>query len=320
MATRYFRKVIRVTAMDSPNVKRALEQIARGEEPDLKRVVPGILDYPRYLHHRATWNVVAQTVGLDAQFYAGAEVKMFPRDWIAHSVELWHRYRKEGRRQFARGVGCDPAEGGDDTAYAVCGDLGLMRMESKPTPKTTVIKQDVKRLCREFEVDPWHVLLDRGGGGTQIADQLAEEGYEVGTVLFSEAVVPEPKRGLTTFPERVETKIVRSTFKNLRAEMYYRLREWMDPDGEWGGMSLPPAELGPAYAELHRQLPKFPLNYDAEGVIFLPPKKPKPGTAESNVQTILDMLGCSPDETDALVLARRAMTRKRVRTTAGAIG
>ncbi len=61
---RYFRKVLRITALDSPNVVYALKEIERGLQPSGYQVIPGVLPYEEYLHRRATWDVERATMGL----------------------------------------------------------------------------------------------------------------------------------------------------------------------------------------------------------------------------------------------------------------
>jgi hypothetical protein len=60
----------------------------------------------------------------------------------------------------------------------------------------------------------------------------------------------------------------------------------------------------------------MPKKTDGEGRYYLPPKTKK--KADSNEECLFDLLGCSPDECDALVLALHAMTHKGKRGMAGA--
>jgi hypothetical protein len=58
------------------------------------------------------------------------------------------------------------------------------------------------------------------------------------------------------------------------------------------------------YDELSRQLGGIPLMYDGEGRMKLPPKSRQ---KNSNVMSLDEILGCSPDEADAVVLAVHGM-------------
>ena len=63
-----------------------------------------------------------------------------------------------------------------------------------------------------------------------------------------------------------------------------------------------------AHKELQRQLAVMPLDYDNEGRLYLPPKSKK--DKNSKVVTLMDMLGCSPDYADSLVLATYGLEDK----------
>jgi hypothetical protein len=166
-------------------------------------------------------------------------------------------------------------------------------------------------LMREWQVRPENVLFDRGGGGKQHVDLLRKQGYNVRTVGFGEAASdPFLGRRMKTTVERREIREQQYVYKNRRAEMYGLLRQRLDPaTGSTFG-------LPPQYTELRRQLAPIPLLYDAEGRLYLPPKdKKNPDSAEL---TLKELLGCSPDEADSLVLAVFGLDRKATRAAAGA--
>ena len=58
--------------------------------------------------------------------------------------------------------------------------------------------------------------MDAGGGGKQLADRLAEQGYPVLVVGFGESAD------------------AKQTFRNRRSEMYGLLRERLKPDRDEG--------------------------------------------------------------------------------------
>ena len=57
--------------------------------------------------------------------------------------------------------------------------------------------------------------------------------------------------------------------------------------------------------ELLRQMRPMPLLYDQEGRMRMLPKHKK--DPDSTEKTLTDLIGCSPDEADALVLAVHGM-------------
>lgn len=344
---RCYRKVIKIKAEDSPNVRYALAEIAAGKKPSNKIIVPGVKAYDDYVKHRKVWDPIQQCVSLDAEFYEGAEIRLFPREWIQRSVRLNNFLAGKGRRK-AKAIGIDPAEGGDKTSASVVDEMGLIKLVSKKTPNTQDIIQLALDLIREYDVRPDRVVFDRGGGGKQLADQLRAMGYAVRTVAFGEMVQEDPKGKASSVSERMETKEDRYAYKNRRAQMYGELSLLMDPslgegtdeDGEptntaltifralaglagkdvraVNGFALKPEEVGPQYKELLFQLSKIPKKYDREGQLILPPKN---RTAKGSKEvTLVDMIGHSPDEADSLVLAVHGMLHAPKTPKAGMIG
>ena len=162
---------------------------------------------------------------------------------------------------------------------------------------------------------------------------------------FGEAITLLPKRGLTLLEKRIDTREDATTYKNRRAEMYGELSLLIDPgcgpegfglihsrafvreqarrlgvkvnegDSRWG-FAIPGDT--DALRELHRQLLPIPKLY-VEGKLELPPKDTPPGPQQENKVTLKKLLGCSPDEADAVVLACHGMLHKAARSVAGAV-
>lgn len=312
---RHYRKVITIRAEDSPNVRIALAQQDRGLEPTGETLVPGVLSWDQYKQRRATWNPIEQCVGLDAEFYEGPELKMYPREWLdrAHLIaeQLKAKYWG-GQRRVAKGIGVDPGEGGDDTAWAVVDDLGLLFLEAFKTPDTAIITGRTLGLMKEWNVDPSNVCFDRGGGGKEHADRLRMQGYNVRTVAFGETLVADPRRGMKQFPERLDEREEKYAYVNRRAQMFGDLRTLINPLATPAGWGIPRQ-----YAELRRQLDPIPLLYSPEGRMEMLPKNKREGTEG---KCLFDLIGCSPDEADAVVLAIHAMLHKPPRRTAGSMG
>jgi hypothetical protein len=144
--------------------------------------------------------------------------------------------------------------------------------------------------------------------------------------------VLDPKRGLRQLGERIDQREESYAYRNRRAQMYGELREMLDParPQERGGplgFAIPPPTYGSQYAELRRQLAPIPLMYDGEGRMELPPKNKRaeagesisgPGQSRTKRKTLSELIGCSPDEADALVLAVHGMLHKVIRPVASA--
>lgn len=308
----FFRRIIRVTAWDSPNVLFALAQQARGITPTDEVVTPGVLSWRDLQRRLATWDVIRRTVGLDANFYEGQQLLMYPMTWLDRAEERERVVRC--RQAPTESLGIDPAEGGDSTAMAAVNKWGLKELVSKKTPDTSVITTELISFMKRHNVPPERVCIDRGGGGKQHADIIRARGYAIRTVAFGTPIEQELKRGMTRIEDKVEMREERYSYVNVRAEMAGELRELLDPSMNVNGFALPPE-----YHELRSQLAPIPLGYDGEGRLFLPPKNRKAGQQETSQKTLTELIGHSPDEFDALCLAVRAMLHKSKRNIAGAI-
>jgi hypothetical protein len=309
---RYLRRVIHISATDSPNIKLATKERAQGFEPSYKTVTPGVKGLAEYTDNLRTMTEEEQSVSLKAEFYKGRGTMLFPREWLDQAME--RDLRIAGKLRTAKGLGIDPAEGQDKSAFAVVDELGLMDLMSLPTPDTNVVVGITRDLMQRYKLKPEQVCFDAGGGGKQHADRMRAPPLQmmVRTVAFGEAPTLPVRGGLTALKDRKEIKEDRYVYVNRRAEMYGELRLLLDPAYNPGGWAIPRK-----YAELLRQLGPLPLKYNEEGRIWLPPKHKK--DPKSDVETIVDILGCSPDESDSVVLAVHAMLHRAPTSRAGAV-
>lgn len=312
---RYFRKVIRIRAEDSPNVRRALYQRdVLGIEPTGEIVIPGVLPWDDYCQRRKMWDAIRQCIGLDADFYEGAEILLFPPEWLNRAetiaTSLAHRIRR------ATAIGIDPAEGGDKTTMCAVDNLGIIEMVSKKTPQTEMIINEAMAFIRKHQVREERVLMDQGGGGTQHAGELRRRGIHVRTVPFGQGVTPALKRNRRrqTFWEQTEQKEVKYAYFNKRAELYGTLRNLLDPSLNPQGFGIP-ASL----TTLRQELSPIPLLYDQEGRLWLLPKRKPKHNREDDTKsdTLVGLIGHSPDQADALALAVYAMLKEVNRPRAG---
>lgn len=293
-------------------MRLALAQQRAGIEPTGETIVPGVLTWEAYLKRRATWDIKRQTVGLDAEFYEGAEVRLYPPDWLARANLIAEKWRLQ--RRIAKAMGIDPAEGGDSSVWTIIDEFGIIEQLSIKTPDTSVIPNTTLALMNRWSVPSSAIVFDRGGGGYEHMCTLHSRGYpDIRSIAFGESLNLDPKRGMTKIEDKLEMKHERTIFKNRRAEMYWDLRKLLDPIGPGFGI---PKE----YEELLRQLKPIPLWYNEEGMLYLPPKQRKPDQKKESTQvTMNSLLGCSPDEADSLVLAIHGMLYKKSGTFAGAI-
>ena len=293
----FYRRVIKIRAEDSPNVRFGLKQQAAGLIPTNRMVLPGVKDWATYEKNRSLWDPIKQSISLDAEFYEGSENLLFPPVWLNRAESISEQTRTM-KRPFDRpkAIGVDPAEGGDSSVWTVVDEFGILTQVSKKTPDTTFITAYTIVLMREWGVEPEHVWFDLGGGGKQHVDRLRDQGYDVKGTGFGEAASSVNRfNRWRRRSERIDEAEGKVVYKNRRAELYGILRLLIDPSEEQGfGI---PAE----YTELRRQLAPMPLLYDGEGKMRMLPKNKR--DPKSKEMTLFELLGKSPDEADSLVLA-----------------
>jgi len=308
-----FRKILHISADDSPNVRLAKARIAAGYTGPHPTITPGVVSYVDYLRRKATWDPIKWCIRGDGHFYEGAEVLLFPQQWLDRAEEAAVAWAC-AKRKTTRFMGVDAAEGGDSTVWTVIDELGIIYQYSKKTPDTSEITSRTLALMNEYNVAAVNVLFDRGGGGKQHADSLRQKGHKVRTVGFGEPASEQPVEKAHYMPtsrlREMEEQEVRYVYKNRRAEMYGLTRLQFDPSHNTRGFGMPDHLL-----ELRRQLSPLPLQYDAEGRMYVPPKDKKNPNSEE--VTLKQLLGCSPDEADSLVLAVFGMTNQPKKTYAG---
>ncbi len=303
-----YRRVIKIRGEDSPNVRLGIAEEKAGKKPSHREVVPGVLSYAAYLKRRQLWSAQKQCVSLDAEFYVGAAEMLFPREWLDHSNQIASHRASAGRRAWA---GIDPAEGGDNTSMVAIDEFGVIDIESCKTPNTSVIPDMVIDFARKHGIAPEDVYFDMGGGGKEHVDFLGTKGFFCKGVRFGSAPTAPRTRAMTPLVKRDEQDDTRYVYKNRRAEMYHLTSLAMNPD-TGPGFGIPAK-----YTELRRQLAPIPRLYDGEGRLYLPPKNAR--KADSDEVTMRTLIGCSPDEADALVLAVFGWKKGKIPTGGGVL-
>lgn len=304
----FHRKVIVATAFDSPNVRLAMAQIKRGQEPTGEILVPGVKSWDELQKNLAELTEEELDVVVRAKFHKSKSTLMYPEEWLVTAAGVAAQ-QEEDESFVATHMGIDPGEGAANTVYTLGSRRGVKKQISKKTPEPAVIVGDVIALIKLYDIPPENVYFDRGGGGYQIASMLRMKGYPVKTVAFGDPATQEPRVARLSFDERVNVRERRYVYFNKRAEMYMTLRELL----EAGNFGIP-EEL----YELKRQLGPIPLQRDSEGRIRMLPKDRR--TAKTNELTLKDLLGCSPDEADSTVLMAYGTVQEPEYYEAGAVG
>lgn len=308
------RKVIKISARDSPNVRLGLEEQARGREPSGTEVVPGVLSWDEYQVKLQLLDAVLRCIKLDAEFYEGAVILLFPPAVLDRAERMAEALR--GRQRKARGIGVDPAEGGDLTALCAVDEYGIIELVARKTPDTNVVVGEIIAFMKKHQCDPERVVLDAGGGKVH-ADRLRAQGYPVRTIGFGSAPMAEIRRRSQSVNERKDVQEDRYAYVMRNAQMYHELSLLLELDGqgnpigelEVDGKRLVHGFAIPAeYTELRKELAVFPKLTDERGRYYLPPKKKK--DPDSKIKTLTEMIGHSPDRADSLCLATAALLHK----------
>lgn len=301
------RKIIHIDGADSPNVKLGMKLAERGHKGPWPLAIPGLLSYPEWLMRLQTWDEVQIHSRLRGWFYEGADALLFPMAWLDLAQNYWRMIvaaneilRRAGGvvpKRIGRAIGIDVAMGGrDDTVWTLIDGKGIIEQIVKDTPNTMEIAGKTIQLMQEHAIPPGNVAIDLGGGKS-IFDRLAEQGYHINGINFGGAAgegAKDPKKAAAA----------KKTYRNLRAEMYGILREFLDPAN--CAESNAQFAIPDSYHLLREELAVLPLTYDSDGRLRLPPKDRDSGSAKSGTKrekTIKELLGRSPDRADSLVLA-----------------
>ncbi len=334
MSVTHYRRCIKIEAIDSPNVKLALWQIENGLPVTGEMVVPGVLSWEKYQHRLKTFTKQRITESLLAEWYAGAEEFLVPKEWLAAAQRYKHAGIRSSLSRGPRFMGVDSGEGGDDSAWCVIDRHGVLALDAMKTPDTNKAYGKTIEMMRRWDVPPERVIYDLGGGGKEHVDRLRANGFNVRGTRFGKQASLETKRTgtLTGFEERRGTREEVDAHVNRRSEMAYDVRlilertEVIDPEsgiitfeyvpkrwfGEAEGFELPM----PLCEELCRQMALIPMDYDGEGRFKLLPKQ-NPHDPD-DPKTLRSLMGRSPDHFDAFCLSVFGITHKPVRTVAGA--
>lgn len=207
--------------------------------------------------------------------------QVIPAAWVEAAQKRWTEDPPKARPDA---IGVDPARGGADR-LARCARHGVWYSrvdwwQGEPCdtgPKAAALASSgVPSGCPFF--------VDVIGIGSSVHDSLVSMGRRSEPVNVSESSSRRDRSGALTF-------------RNLRTELWWRLREALDPD-EGAGLALPPGK------DLRRELcaPRYTVMMG--GVIAVEPK--------SDIST---RIGSSPDLAEAVILASMsgAEVRKRIR-------
>jgi len=215
---------------------------------------------------------------LKGDFSAGTDSdpwQVIPTDWV---IQAQARWRERDNKGHMDSMGLDVARGGqDETTISRRHDIWFDTIVSVPG-KATPDGPSVAALAIQHLKDAAPIHIDVIGVGTSAYDHLKGTGVQVVALNGAEGTKERDKTG-------------KLGFANVRARLYWRLREALDPDnGE--NLQLPPDPK--LKADL--TCPRWSLT--ARGV-----------QVESK-QDLIKRLGRSPDTGDAIVYANERTPKK----------
>ena len=261
-------KTFHVSAFDTPNFTAygiTPEDIANGTwQEKAKEISYPRLITPQWVADRyKAWGEQSAPyqVRVMGNFPQQGEDTLIPLLWIELAMERWEETQESEPVQLGVDVA---AYGSDKTVIAVRKGNKLMELNvysQKNTRETTgLVIQHAK------ENNTKRIAVDEIGVGRGVVDSLEEEGYSDVGVNVAEK---------STDAER---------YHNLRAELWWNLRELLNPEKE--PIALLPDD------ELLSELASVKYKVDARGAIQIESK-----------EDMKKRLGHSPDRADAVVLA-----------------
>jgi hypothetical protein len=216
------------------------------------------------------------------EFADNSEEGIIPLSWVRASNERWkvwrdHGYSGDSRADGYRAIGIDVARSGDDkTVFAVRQRFAIRQIYAYSKLSTT---STADKVIANHDGRYLHIEMD-GGLGAAVYDILKQKG--ISPRLLKPITVSAP----TSW--RDHSKQMR--FFNVRAAMWWNIREMLDPT-YGNGLLLPPVE------ELILDLTTPQYESKADGVIVL-----------ENKDSIRSRLGRSTDFADAVCLAFWSMS------------
>lgn len=273
---------LKITAFDTPNVQ------AR------RTLIPGMATWEWAEDKRIKWGEHSQLYKsrVLADFPSAADNAVIPLAWIEAAMQRWETQIEavraaDPRRSLAEAaqliaertegvaaLGADIAGGGDDETI-VARRKGPFHLPLEAWPGNT--QEIAGRLAIEHRRG-YSIAVDAIGIGAGVADAAAESGVPVVKVIGSQASTCKDPTG--TFG-----------FTNLRGELYWTLREQLNPE-QAQPHALPRDEL------LLEELAVPTFKAVVGGKIQVEPK-----------DKVKERLGRSPDRADATVYSTAAENR-----------
>jgi len=201
------------------------------------------------------------------------EWQVIPTAWIQAAMARW---KPDGREDYLSAIGLDVARGGRDKTV-ICKRYGtwfppLERHPGRDTPDGQhILRLLQEALDRETDVHRATTNIDATGVGSSPTDLAIMAGIRVNGVIFGAGTTARDRAG-------------RMKMRNVRAWLWWNMRDMLDPD-RGDNLALPPDQ------ELLSDLTSARWKYTASGVQV------------EDKDEIRERIGRSPDAAEALILA-----------------
>lgn len=240
---------------------------------------------------------------LYGDFRAGSlddEYQVIPRKWVIMAQGRWRDKQKERSLGRMVSIGVDVARGGKDrTVITLLYDFGYCAKQISVKGKDSPSGQEVAAEVLKHRRDGATIRVDVIGVGASVFDALCVKLGGVAQTETSKIALLSPAKrqivigmvgnGATSAEDRSK----QFTFKNKRAEWWWRLREMLDP--ETGSNIAIPDD-----SELTRDLCTPHWKFTPQGLQI------------EAKEDIIKRIGRSPDKGDSLVYAFAERIPRRV--------
>lgn len=216
------------------------------------------------------------------EFDDSGEDNVVPLSWAEKAIERW--YEKNGKGEGRTAWGVDPAYKGEDkTTIAKMVGRVVEKIEAHAKEDTI---QTAGRVASQADKESV-IAVDVIGVGAGVYDQLRAQRFRVLPVNVSHKAETNNGKPMTDVSGEVK-------FINLRAAIWWLLRDALDPNGD-DPIALPPDREDILIGDL--TAPKY--EYTAAGAIKIESK-----------DDLRERIGRSTDYADAVGLALYAATRR----------
>jgi hypothetical protein len=218
-------------------------------------------------------------------FPKASEGSLVPLEWIQQAQARWRHHHERNRKiEAPLRLGGDIAGMGRDNS-AFCYRFGnyvdrFERINSAGVANHNQIKgrikNDLEKYTDSFRGIHAQGFIDTIGEGAAIYSFLVEDGMKVFSCKFSNAAKDESGKPLKDVTGQY-------TFLNMRAYLYWAMRDWLDPKNNTGAMLPPDCDL------LAEELTETTWQFMSNGAIKIEDK-----------EEIKKRLKRSPDDADSL--------------------